>query len=375
MDFQKELRKNFYPLGYEDELFLKWIHLRQGQGQSLEDYYEQYQDMAIRLDIKDPNDKLILKFVGGLHHNLRHELVMFPLPSLQEAYKLSSNIEARRKVSTVFQGKAKPKAIFIPSTTTSSKAKKKSTFDRTKKCGHCGKVGHEEADCFKLTPREVEGKREESDQCCDYFRGAIPDSCTCQHPRGKHQRERIFTFRVQVKQKILSAILDSGSQQNLISTSTVRELGLEVMDHPDPYELSGRNRESFDRVTQQCTFRFCIMREFVDEITCDVVPMDCTDILFGIPFLHDRKATIIPYQGKCILSLDGQSIVICTTPILRVTSLLVNKAQAQRLVQASQKYVLIMIRGFHESLVGTQSDTVLDVHDEAKGRQVQHILR
>ena len=46
-DFQKELRKNFYPLGYEDELFLKWIHLRQGQGQSLEDYYEQYQDMAI----------------------------------------------------------------------------------------------------------------------------------------------------------------------------------------------------------------------------------------------------------------------------------------------------------------------------------------
>ena len=79
-------------MGYEDELFLKWIHLRQGQGQSLEDYYEQYQDMAIRLDIKDPNDKLILKFVGGLHHNLRHELVMFPLPSLQEAYRLASNI-------------------------------------------------------------------------------------------------------------------------------------------------------------------------------------------------------------------------------------------------------------------------------------------
>ena len=29
IDFQKELRKNFYPLGYEDELFLKWIHLKQ----------------------------------------------------------------------------------------------------------------------------------------------------------------------------------------------------------------------------------------------------------------------------------------------------------------------------------------------------------
>ena len=103
--------------------------------------------------------------------------------------------------------------------------------------------------------------------------------------------------------------------------------------------------------------------------------MDCTDILFGIPFLHDRKATIIPYQGKCILSLDGQSIVIRATSTQSVTSLLVNKAQAQRLVQASQKYVLIMIRGHHESLVGTQANTVLTVHDEAKGRQVQHILR
>ena len=68
-------------------------------------------------------------------------------------------------------------------------------------------------------------------------------------PEASTMRERLFTFRVQVKQKILSAILDSGSQRNLISASRVRELGLEVMDHPDPYELSGRNRESFDRVT------------------------------------------------------------------------------------------------------------------------------
>lgn len=49
--------------------------------------------MAICLDIKDPNNKMILKFVGGIHHNLRHELVMFHLPSLQEAYRISSNIE------------------------------------------------------------------------------------------------------------------------------------------------------------------------------------------------------------------------------------------------------------------------------------------
>jgi len=73
----------------------------------------------------------------------------------------------------------------------------------------------------------------------------------------------------------------------------------------------------------------------VDEMVCDIVPMDCTNLLVGIHFLHDRKATIILYQGKCIVSMDDESIVIHTTPTLRATSLLVNKAQARRLVQAS----------------------------------------
>jgi len=51
----------------------------------------------------------------------------------------------------VLQEKAKPKVTFIPSTSnTSSKGKKQSTFDRSKKCGHYGKVGHEEVDYFKI---------------------------------------------------------------------------------------------------------------------------------------------------------------------------------------------------------------------------------
>ena len=159
--------------------------------------------MAIRLDIKDPNDKLILKFIGGLHHNLRHELVMFPLPSLQEAYRLASNIEARRKVSTVFQGKAKPKATFTPSATTSSKAKKKSTFDRTKKCGHCRKVGHEEANYFKLHPEKAprslhqgkqKGKGKKVIDVAITLDEPDPTVVLVNTPEVSTTRERLFTF-------------------------------------------------------------------------------------------------------------------------------------------------------------------------------------
>lgn len=84
----------------------------------------------IKLNIKDPTNKMILIFVRGLHHNFRYEFVMFPIPILQEACRLTSNIESRRKASTSFQGKGKLKANFIPSSSTiSSKGKKRSNFD------------------------------------------------------------------------------------------------------------------------------------------------------------------------------------------------------------------------------------------------------
>jgi len=57
------------------------------------------------------------------------------------------------------------------------------------------------------------------------------------------------------------------------------------------------------------------MRDFMDEMVVDVVPIDCANILVGIPFLHDGKAYIIPYQGKFIVTKDDVSFVIHVAPI------------------------------------------------------------
>jgi len=40
---------------------------------------------------------------------------------------------------------------------------------------------------------------------------------------------------------MLTVILDSSSQKNLISSSIVHELGITVKDNTNPYELSGQN--------------------------------------------------------------------------------------------------------------------------------------
>ena len=119
------------------------------------------------------------------------------------------------------------------------------------------------------------------------------------------EREYLFTMRMQVKNRVVSAILDSGSQRNLVLASMVKKLGLNLEECTNPYEISGRNREESDPVTHMCTFKFAITKEYIKEVTCDVVPMDCTSILLGVPFLIARKATIIPYLGRCEIKKEG----------------------------------------------------------------------
>ena len=108
-------------------------------------------------------------------------------------------------------------------------------------------------------------------------------------------RERIFTLRMQVKNRVILAILDSGSQRNLVLASMVKDLGLYLEEFPKPYEISGRNRDESDPVTHICTFKFAITKEYIDEVTCDVVSMDCTNIFLGVSFFIVIKAIIIPY--------------------------------------------------------------------------------
>ena len=129
-------------------------------------------------------------------------------------------------------------------------------------------------------------------------------------------------MRMQVKNRVVSAILDSGSQRNLISASLVKDLGLDLEECPNPYEISGRNRDESDPVTHMCTFKFVITKDYIDESTCDVVPMDYTNVLLGVPFFITRKVTIIPYLRRCDIEKEGQPFILKSVLVPRSTSLL-----------------------------------------------------
>ena len=69
----------------------------------------------------------------------------------------------------------------------------------------------------------------------------------------------------------------------------VKQLRLNTQRHHKPYTLKWIRNNNQLHITKQCTLRFVISSKFVDEVTCDVVPLNECGMVLGIPYLYDQK--------------------------------------------------------------------------------------
>jgi hypothetical protein len=107
---------------------------------------------------------------------------------------------------------------------------------------------------------------------------------------GSDSRSKLFHIRVIMKHTKIDTLIDSGSQSNLISEEVVKKLGLITKLHHKPYSLKWISNNHKLHITKQCTLRFAISSKFVDEVTCDVMPLNECGMVLGSPYLYDRKA-------------------------------------------------------------------------------------
>jgi hypothetical protein len=75
-----------------------------------------------------------------------------------------------------------------------------------------------------------------------------------------------------VKGTPLHFILDSGSQNKIISIEVVKRLALPTTPYPQPYSIGWLHQGSDIRVSQQCFLSYDI-NPFKDEVLCDVSPL------------------------------------------------------------------------------------------------------
>jgi hypothetical protein len=77
-----------------------------------------------------------------------------------------------------------------------------------------------------------------------------------------------------VKNWKVNALFDSGSQCNLVSETLVDELGLETYDLVQPSSLIWLQGKTVMRITRRCKIKFSISVSYVDEVECEVAPLD-----------------------------------------------------------------------------------------------------
>ena len=102
-------------------------------------------------------------------------------------------------------------------------------------------------------------------------------------------RSKLFHLRVIMRHTKVDTLIDSGSQSNLISEEVVKQLGLNTQMHHKPYSLKWISNNHKLYITKQCTLKFAISSKFVDEVTCDVVPLNECGMVLGNPYLYDHK--------------------------------------------------------------------------------------
>ncbi|GJR99791.1 RNA-directed DNA polymerase, eukaryota, reverse transcriptase zinc-binding domain protein [Tanacetum coccineum] len=136
--------------------------------------------------------------------------------------------------------------------------------------------------------------------------------------------------------RLTEAIVDTESEKNLISSSLVERLGLETTLHPRPYSLGWIKKDIDTQVNRQCKFRFAITNQFIDEVTCEVVPLDICQVIFGSPYLWERDAVYFRRAQKYELEKDGKKYIVNKSNITKDDDL-VKAFHARRMVSAAIK--------------------------------------
>ena len=153
----------------------------------------------------------------------------------------------------------------------------------------------------------------------------------------------MFHIRVFINHTKVETLFDSGSQENLISESLVKKLGLEVKPHPKPYPLGWIHDKVKLNVTKKCKVKFVISSKLVGEVELDVIPLDICGIVLGSSYLYDRKAFFFRHENKYQITKYGVEYIIRAHQT-KVSSSLVSARQMKRLVNSSKGCLLMVVR-------------------------------
>ena len=117
----------------------------------------------------------------------------------------------------------------------------------------------------------------------------------------KGQQWSLFQTRCIIKGKECKLMIDCGSYTNGISKAMVAALRLSTWRIPEPKHLEWLNSCGMLKVTHKVCVPFTV-GDYVDEVECDVLPLEVCGLLLGQPWQYDRQ---------CYSCWESQYIFFC----------------------------------------------------------------
>ncbi|XP_074298803.1 uncharacterized protein LOC141629745 [Silene latifolia] len=326
-----KLRKRYVPTTHRLATYRKIADLRQGK-LSVSEYIDEFENLCLMGELEEVEEQKMSRFLRGLNYNIASSVELYPYSDFDTLCGLCLKLESQGKSkyeggssSDSEKNKSWTKTETIPKTETPSSsfvspnkatAPPNTTPRTTTKETNLSKVrcfkrhgfGHYQSTCPNkrvVTLREAvecrdellaEEERlgelfnlnegEEEDELVEDYEGPIYDTNRVLRtlqvkniPTDSEQRNQLFHTKCRVNDKWCSLIIDGGSCTNVAYSEMVSKLGLVTTKHPHPYALHWLDDGSSVKVTKQARVGL-VMGSYVDEVLCDVIPMDACHILF-----------------------------------------------------------------------------------------------
>ena len=306
-------------------------------------------------DLRENEDQTLVRYLGGLNESIRNVVELQHFSSLDEVSSLAHKVELQKKAkfkrdlpkppqrtyptfnkgspsNPLSKPQNNPTAPSIPKPTP---PKPPLNPHEKRRCYKCQGFGHIASDCpnrrvitlrefRELEEAEVEEEEENEKEVhlmeCEeeYVEEADEGELLVlrrtlsglKGPNHEDQRENIFHTRCTINGRVCCLIVDGGSCTNVASTHLVEKLKLKAEPHPHPYHIQWLNQGKGLRVSSRCLLSLSIGKSYVDELWCDVLPMDACHVLLGRPWLFDRKVVHDGYQNTYTFLKDGRKITL-----------------------------------------------------------------
>ena len=257
----------------------KLTQLRQNYRLTVDEYYREMVILMQRAQICESGEMTMQRFYHGLKFGIKghvrfrqYETMAELLQYAREGESELAELVKERRLAKEVKNEVK---TAVPVQTVSAQVTKISEEKQhdVSKVVECAETAVEKVE--PLSGLNMQLKR-------------VPhEACTTV---DKSQRWSLFQTQCMIKGKECKLMVDGGSCTNGISKAMVAAMGLSTWRISEPKHISWLNSCGMLKVTHKVRVPFTV-GDYVDEVECDVLPLEVCGLLLGRPWQFDRNVT------------------------------------------------------------------------------------